>query len=163
LPAAIIIVQHIADGFSGKMAAWLSTACALPVRVALDGDAIAAGSVLVAPDQRQLIIQAKDRVHSTRVDTLIQQPSIDLTMCSAVAMYGRRIIGALLSGVGHDGVEGMLAIRAAGGYTIAQDETSNAASSMPRAAIQRGAIMEILPYTEIGPRLVALTYARSLR
>lgn len=162
LPAAIIIVQHIADGFSEKMAAWLTTGCALPVRPAVDGDRIAAGQVLVAPDQRQLIIQAQDRVKITRLDTLIEQPSIDLTMYSAATMYGRRTIGALLSGVGHDGVEGMLVIRSAGGYTIAQKEPDTITSSMPRAAIQRGAIIEVLPYTDIGPRLVALTYARNL-
>jgi two-component system chemotaxis response regulator CheB len=146
-------VQHIAAGFSLGMAEWLSSASALPVRLAVEGYTIRPGQVLVAPDQRDLLITPQGTVHLNENPLLIQRPAIDVTMQAAAEVFGAKAIGVLLTGMGRDGAYGMLTIRRSGGYTIAQDEASSAIFGMPRAAIQLGAAIEVLPSSQIAARL----------
>jgi two-component system, chemotaxis family, protein-glutamate methylesterase/glutaminase len=154
LGAAVMVVQHIAAGFSVGMAEWLASASALPVHLAREGYWIRAGEVLVAPDQRDLMITTAGTVHLNENPLLIQRPAIDVTMQAAAEVFGPQAIGVLLTGMGRDGAYGMLTIRRAGGYTIAQDEASSAIFGMPRAAIQLGAAVEVLPPPRIAARLV---------
>jgi two-component system, chemotaxis family, protein-glutamate methylesterase/glutaminase len=154
LGAAVMVVQHIAAGFSVGMAEWLASASALPVYLAREGHGICAGEVLVAPDQRDLMITTAGTVHLNENPLLIQRPAIDVTMQAAAEVFGPQAIGVLLTGMGRDGAYGMLTIRRAGGYTIAQDEASSAIFGMPRAAIQLGAAAEVLPPPRIAARLV---------
>jgi two-component system chemotaxis response regulator CheB len=153
LPASVLVVQHIAAGFSLGMAEWLSSASALPVRLAVEGYTIRRGEVLVAPDQRDLLITPHGTVHLNENPLLIQRPAIDVTMQAAAEMFGANAIGVLLTGMGRDGAYGMLTIRRSGGHTIAQDEASSAIFGMPRAAIQLGAATEVLPPSRIAARL----------
>jgi two-component system, chemotaxis family, protein-glutamate methylesterase/glutaminase len=154
LPAALLIVQHIAAGFSAGMAEWLAHTSKLPVVLAREGQAIRAGEVLVAPDQRDLLITSDRRVHLSENPLLIQRPSIDISMQAAAEVFRARSFGVLLTGMGRDGAYGMLTIKRAGGYTIAQDEASSTIFGMPRAAIQLGAAREVLPVTQIASRIV---------
>jgi len=154
LQAGILVVQHIAAGFSLGMAEWLSSASASPVRLAVEGYTIRPGEVLVAPDQRDLLITPQGLVHLNENPLLIQRPAIDVTMQAAAEVFGTKAIGVLLTGMGRDGAYGMLTIRRSGGYTIAQDEASSAIFGMPRAAIQLGAAVEVLPSSQIAARLV---------
>jgi two-component system chemotaxis response regulator CheB len=154
LPAGVLVVQHIAAGFSLGMAEWLSSASALPVRLAVEGYAIRPGEVLVAPDQRDLLITPQGMVHLNENPLLIQRPAIDVTMQAAAEVFGANAMGVLLTGMGRDGAYGMLTIRRSGGHTIAQDEASSAIFGMPRAAIQLGAATEVLPPSRIAARLV---------
>jgi two-component system chemotaxis response regulator CheB len=156
LPAAVIVVQHIAAGFSVGMAEWLSASSALPVTLAYEGQSIRAGEVLIAPDQRDLMITSNGSVHLNENPLLIQRPAIDVTMQAAAEVFGPRAIGVLLTGMGRDGAYGMLTIRRAGGYTIAQDEASCAIFGMPRAAIQLGAANDVLAPAQIITRLTEL-------
>ena len=156
LPAAILIVQHIAAGFSAGMAEWLAHASQMPVALAREGQPIRPGAILVAPDQCDLLITGERAVHLSANPLLIQRPSIDIAMQAAAEVFGARAIGVLLTGMGRDGAYGMLTISRRGGYTIAQDETSSTIFGMPRAAIQLGAAREVLPVTRIGRRLVDL-------
>lgn len=156
LPAAVLIVQHIALGFSQGLAEWLRGACLLPVRVAAEGDALRPGEVLVAPDGHDLLINSDGRVHLTKAQLLLQRPAIDVTMQAAAEVFGARTIGVLLTGMGRDGAKGMLTIRRAGGFTIAQDEGTSAIFGMPRAAVQNGAALEVLPPAQIATMLVEL-------
>jgi two-component system chemotaxis response regulator CheB len=153
LAAGVLVVQHIAAGFSLGMAEWLSSASALPVRLAVEEYTIRPGEVLVAPDQRDLLITSHGTVHLNENPLLIQRPAIDVTMQAAAEMFGAKAIGVLLTGMGRDGAYGMLTIRRSGGHTIAQDEASSAIFGMPRAAIQLGAATEVLPSSRIAARL----------
>jgi two-component system chemotaxis response regulator CheB len=153
LPAGVLVVQHIAAGFSLGMAEWLSSASALPVRLAVEGYTIRPAEVLVAPDQRDLLITPQGTVHLNENPLLIQRPAIDVTMQAAAEVFGAKAIGVLLTGMGRDGAYGMLTIRRSGGHTIAQDEASSAIFGMPRAAIQLGAAIEVLPPSQIAARL----------
>jgi two-component system chemotaxis response regulator CheB len=156
LPAAVLVVQHIAEGFSAGMAEWLAHASALPVVLAREGRPLRPGEVLIAPDQRDLLITREFTTHLSENPLLIQRPSIDISMQAAAEVFGPRAIGVLLTGMGRDGAYGMLTIRRANGYTIAQDEATSTIFGMPRAAIQLGAANEVLPASQIAARLVAL-------
>ena len=82
------------------------------------------------------------------------RPSVDVTMKSAAKAFGRRAIGVLMTGMGRDGAEGMSAIKAAGGLTLAQDKDSCVIYGMPRAAVEAGAVDESIPLDEIATRLL---------
>jgi two-component system chemotaxis response regulator CheB len=153
LAAGVLVVQHIASGFSAGMVEWLAHTSALPVSLALEGHVIQPGEVLVAPDRRDLLITPEGTVHLSENPLLIQRPAIDIAMQAAAEVFGPRAIGVLLTGMGRDGAYGMLTIRRARGYTIAQDEASSAIFGMPRAAIQLGAADEVLPPSRIAARL----------
>jgi two-component system chemotaxis response regulator CheB len=160
-PGAILVVQHIAAGFSSGMAEWLASASVLPVRLAAEGDAIKPGVVLVAPDQHDLLITPEAIVHLNNNPLLIQRPAIDITMQAAAEVFGAGAVGVLLTGMGRDGAYGMLTIRRSGGHTIAQDEASSAIFGMPRAAIQLGAATEVLSPARIPARLVEVLSERA--
>ena len=159
LPAAVLVVQHIAAGFSAGMAEWLAHTSKLPVRLAYEGQQLQPGQVLIAPDQRDLLLNPGAHVHLSENPLLIQRPSIDISMQAAAEVFGRRSIGVLLTGMGRDGAYGMLTIKRAQGYTIAQDEATSTIFGMPRAAIQLGAACEVLPAANIAARLVSLVNA----
>jgi two-component system chemotaxis response regulator CheB len=157
LHAAIVVVQHIAEGFGPGMAEWLQNASRLPVRLATEDQRVLPGQVLVAPDQRDLLITQQERVHLTQAPLLLQRPSIDIAMQAAAEVFASRTIGVLLTGMGRDGAFGMLTIRKRGGHTIAQDEQSCTIFGMPKAAIQIDAVSEILSPSQITGRLIELT------
>jgi two-component system chemotaxis response regulator CheB len=147
--ASVLVVQHIAEGFSGGMAEWLRASCVLPVALAAEGASIAPGEVLVAPDRHDLLIESGGLIHLSDRPLLLQRPAIDITMQAAADVFGRRTMGVLLTGMGRDGAIGMQAIRRAGGYTIAQSEETCAIFGMPRAAINLGAADAVLAPADI--------------
>jgi len=156
LNACVMVVQHIAAGFSVGMAEWLSSASSLPVYLAEEGQRLRPGIVIIAPDQRDLMITPACTIHLSDNPLLIQRPAIDVTMQAAAEVFGPRGIGVLLTGMGRDGAYGMLTIRRAGGFTIAQDEASCAIFGMPRAAIQLGAATEVLSPAQMVTRITEI-------
>jgi two-component system chemotaxis response regulator CheB len=151
LPAAVLVVQHIAEGFGEGMAEWLAGSSALPVHLARDAMPLMVGTVLVAPDGRDLSIQRGGLVRLTD-EPLVQQlprPSVDIAMQSAAEVFGENTIGVLLTGMGRDGALGMQRIRLGGGYTFAQDEASSPIYGMPRAAVELGAVDQVLAPEDI--------------
>ncbi|NJP05059.1 MAG: chemotaxis-specific protein-glutamate methyltransferase CheB [Chloroflexaceae bacterium] len=142
--AAVIVVQHIAEGFSTGMVEWLSLTCQLPVFLAYEGAQIIANTVMVTPDGYNLYVKPNKTVHLNDQPCLLR-PSVDITMQTAVPVFGSRIIGVLLSGMGRDGAIGMQTIHRAGGYTLAQDEATCTIYGMPRAAYELDAVDEMLP------------------
>lgn len=152
-PAAVILVQHIADGFSAGMVEWLAQSVPLRVLLATEGMVIRPGHVLVAPDRYDLLVQPDGTIHLSGLPLLIQRPAIDIVMQSVAAVCAERAVGVLLTGMGRDGAIGMLAIRRAGGYAIAQDGASCAIFGMPRAAIELGATDVVLPPQQIAAAL----------
>ena len=141
---AILIVQHISRGFIDGYARWLQTSTGLDVREAIEDEAILSGSVLLAPSDVHLIVSGR-RVGFDRSERRnYQRPSVDVLFQSAADEYGAACVAVLLTGMGRDGAEGLLAISKAGGHTIAQDEKSSVIWGMPRAAITLGAANEVL-------------------
>lgn len=154
LNAAILVVQHIAGGFSLGLAEWFANASTLPVGLLAEGDVLRAGRIFVAPDRHDTLILRDGRVHLSDNPLLLQRPSIDVAMQAAADVFGARTIGVLLTGMGRDGAYGLLRIRRSGGHTIAQDEASCTIFGMPRAAIELGAAAEVLTAKEIAARLL---------
>lgn len=154
--APILVVQHIADGFTEGLASWLDQESGLTVRTARDGEALGPGLVLVAPTGRHLVVErGRARLSDApAVDSF--KPSVTPLFLSAAQVYGARACGVILTGMGRDGAEGLRAIKRAGGSTIAQDEASSAVFGMPRAAIEAGAVDRVLPLEEIPHALVEL-------
>lgn len=146
LDAAVMIVQHIADGFAPGFADWLNRESGLPVRIAKSGDELLPGRVLVAPNQKHM------KVHSERIrleDSVPLhncRPAVDALFLSLAEQgLAAKSVAVLLTGMGQDGAKGLGAMRKHGAYTIAQDEESCSVFGMPKAAIALGAASRVLP------------------
>jgi two-component system chemotaxis response regulator CheB len=156
----ILIVQHMPEGFTGQFAERLSKLASIGVREAEDGDVVASGVALVAPGGKQMeVVRASGKLLvrlSFAPPVRGHRPSADVLFQSVAKNVGSRALGMILTGMGEDGAEGLLAIHAAGGHTLAQDEASCVVYGMPRAAIERGAVDKVLSLSEMGAYLNAL-------
>ena len=152
----IFIVQHIAAGFSIAFASWLNSATGRTVKVAEDGEKVVAGTVYIAPDDHQFAVVngAVSVTASPAVDGA--RPSGTVMLASLATNYGAGAGGVLLTGTGVDGVEGLRAIRDAGGAVFAQDEASCTTPETPRAAHAAGIVAKLTPLIEIPHRLANL-------
>ena len=155
LPAAVVIAQHMPEGFTRMFAERLDRIVGLRVREAEGAEELVSGLVLLAPGGRNLTVQAGmgGRVFAqleapSATDRYV--PSVDKLLTSAAAAYGSRLVSAVLTGMGDDGALGTRAVRAAGGLTIAEAEDSCVVFGMPREAIRTGAVQRVLPLPEIG-------------
>lgn len=156
-PTPVLIIQHITAGFLADLVKWLDAHCLLNVRIAQPGDRLKRGQVLFAPADRQLQLDASGRI--SLPDGPMQDghcPSATFTMKAAARSFGAKSVGVLLTGMGSDGAEGMVAIRKAGGVTIAQNEETSAVWGMPRQAVQKGAVQHQLSPSAIARFLVNL-------
>ena len=157
LGVPVVVVQHMAEGFVEGLASWLDGIVDASVTVALNGDRLRPGHVVLAPSDGNLVVESglRLRVEDPRPDQF-HVPEIDRTMRSVADVSREHAVGVLLTGMGRDGAEGMAAIAAAGGVTIAQDETSSVVYGMPREAVALGAAQHVLPLEQIAPALIAL-------
>jgi two-component system response regulator WspF len=155
-PAAVLVCQHIGADFAPGLVQQLSTWSRLPVRAARDGDAPAAGFVCVAVSNDHLAL-GPDRLlrYTPRPRSYPYRPSVDVLFSSVAAHAARPGVGALLTGMGNDGAEGLLRLRAAGWHTIAQDQATSIVFGMPKAAIEKRAAVEVLALPHIGESVVA--------
>jgi len=157
-PTPILVVQHITMGFTAGFVEWLRQHTALDVRVANDQDRAVPGSILIAPEGRQLEVLPGGAVRATsRKPRGVHLPSADTLLSSLASTYGGKCIGILLTGMGSDGAEGLLDIRRAGGFTIAQDEETCVVFGMPREAIRRGAVERSMPPASMAELLLRMT------
>jgi two-component system chemotaxis response regulator CheB len=149
----ICIVQHIPPLFSKAFAERLAQCCAFEVREAVYGDEVRRGLALVAPGDHHMLVcldGGRYRVRLNQSPPLHHvRPAVDLLFDSAAACAGRYAVGALLTGMGSDGAEGMLKLKNAGATTVAQDEQSCVVYGMPKAAVQMGAVEQVLPLGRI--------------
>ena len=156
-PAAIIIVQHMVEGFTKGLADWLDSQCEIKVREAKNKDLVECGTALICPGNSNLKITESEIVHLVPIPPkAVYKPSIDEMMFSVARVYQENLIGVILTGMGRDGVEGMKAIKKAGGITIAQDESSSVVFGMPKVAIESGCIDKILSLENIPKELMNL-------
>jgi len=145
LRIAVIVVQHMPAGFTGPLAERLDAQSRVTVNEAQTGDRPLAGCVLIAPGDRHLELDDRGMVVLTDGPQVNGcRPSADVTMLSAVKVYGRRTIGVVMTGMGKDGAAGALAIKRAEGKTCAQDQQTSVIYGMPKAAIDAGAIDEVV-------------------
>jgi len=160
---AVVVVQHMADGFIEGLATWLDGLCALPVGVATSGIRLQPRTVTIAPSARNLVVNDHLRVSIEQPPaTQFNVPGVDATFESVARTVGPRAIGVLLTGMGRDGAAGLKAMRSAGAITIGQDEESSAVWGMPAAAAACGAVQRQLPLIEIAGALVAILQGQSL-
>ena len=156
-PAPILVVQHIARGFLGGFAAWLDDASALHVAVARDGEPLEPGRVYVAPEDRHLGVSGQLTVETRLGPPIGGFRPAATHLFASLAGLGASGLAVLLTGMGSDGVEGLLAMRRAGGVVLVQDEESSVVFGMPAAAIAAGAASEVLPLGRMAARIVDLS------
>ena len=151
---AIVVVQHIDQHFADNFARWLGEQLEMPVRSAEEGDELVAGTVLIAKSNDHLTLDQHLRLHyDAHPKDYAYRPSVDVFFHCVAQHWKGEAIGVLLTGMGRDGAEGLLAMRRAGHTTIAQDQASSAVYGMPRAAAELDAAQMILPLSRIGPVL----------
>lgn len=157
LGIGVVIVQHVAEGFSAGLAEWLDKESKLIVREARNGDRIGFGSAFIAPSGSHMLVANGDRIVLNNAAPVSgHRPSADVLFASVAKTYESDSIGVILTGMGSDGAQGITAIKKAGGRTIAQDEESCVVFGMPQAAIQKGMVDEVLPLDSIAERIVRI-------
>jgi two-component system, chemotaxis family, protein-glutamate methylesterase/glutaminase len=159
-PLPVVIVQHMPNEFIGGLARWLNKSTTLPVRVAIDGMMLQPGQVYLSPGSYHMTV---NRTHGNLTAHMIReqgtyryQPSVDVLLNSIAATCGAAGVGIVLTGMGDDGAEGLLAMRQAGARTFVQDETSSTVFGMPGAAIERGAAEQVLPLLKLATAIANL-------
>jgi two-component system, chemotaxis family, protein-glutamate methylesterase/glutaminase len=164
LPVGIVVVQHMPPGFTAAFAKRLNGLCKLTVREAQHAEIVQDGTVYVAPAGQHTTIfynrsnQPLISLSDLPSDT-VHKPSVDVTMRSVADLFGEYALGVILTGMGCDGLEGMTAIRDAGGITIGQDEATCAVYGMPRACADRGILQKVVPLSQVPQQiLLALRY-----
>ena len=159
LKPAILVVQHIPRGFTRSLADRLDARSAVPVREAADGDPVEPGRVLIAPAG----IHTRLRRRGARVRVVLDEeprdtlhrPSADVLMASAATAFGPRALGIVLTGMGADGTEGLKAIQAAGGHTLAESEDTCVIYGMPKAAVAAGVVTKVVPIDRMAEEILA--------
>lgn len=151
----ILIVLHIGEPFGVAFPERLGGRIDRAVAFATPGETISslAGQVRMAPPGRHLIVRDGCLHLSAEPERHYCRPSVDVLFESVARDVGPAAVGCLLSGMGRDGAAGLLAIRQAGGFTIAQDEATSVVYGMPREAALMGAAVRVLPLDEIGPAM----------
>jgi two-component system chemotaxis response regulator CheB len=159
-PAPIAIVQHMPPGFTGPFAARLDLHSRLRISEAEQGERLAAGRAVIAPAGRHLTFTSRlEVVLSAEPAEARHIPSVNVMMLSAARVRPGRTLGVLLTGMGDDGAEGMVAIRTSGGVTVAESEESCVVYGMPRAAAERGGADHLLPIADLAEWLARVRAA----
>lgn len=161
LPVPIVVVQHMATGFTEGFARWLNQEAEVTVKLAEDGEPLLPGTVYVAPDHRHLRVTPRFRA-SLGDDAAIGgfRPSVDALFESVAGSVGGGAVALLLTGMGSDGARGMASIRKAGGYTLAQDTESCVVAGMPDTARELGGVSRTITPDSIPSILTALVGRR---
>jgi two-component system chemotaxis response regulator CheB len=162
LPAnapAVLIAQHMPEAFTRSFAQRLDGLSALTVKEAEHNERVVPGHAYIAPGHSHLLVKKSGAYYYTELSQAEpvnrHRPSVDVLFHSAATVAGPNAVGVMLTGMGKDGAQGMLAMRQAGAYNIAQDETSCVVFGMPKAAIEAGAVHEVTPLTEVAARILA--------
>lgn len=158
-PVPVVVCQHMSEGFVGQWAERLDPLCWLSVAEAVDGERLERGRVYLAPIGRHLRLARDGRTAVCRFEPDAHDaffcPSIDRLFSSGVEALGSRALGVLLTGLGSDGAEGLLAMRRGGCYTIVESPETAVASSMPASACALGAAVETVATDALPAVLVA--------
>ncbi len=154
-PIPILVVQHIAHGFVSGFTSWLTTNVALRAKVAEAGEPSQPRTIYVAPDDRHLGVGDDRTLLVSSAPPLCGfRPSASFLFESVARVFGRSTLAIVLTGMGEDGLEGLRAVRQAGGQIFAQDEPTSVVFGMPGAAVAAGLADATLPLDSIGERIM---------
>jgi two-component system chemotaxis response regulator CheB len=155
----IAIVQHMPENFTRMFAERLNGLCQINVKEAEHNDAILPGHAYIAPGGKHLWVKRENGQLLAKLSTEppmnLHRPSVDFLFLSAAKFLGADAIGVLMTGMGRDGAAGMLKMKEAGAWTIAQDEATSVIFGMPREAIELGAVHEVAPLGRLRERALA--------
>lgn len=161
LPAdcsGIVIVQHMPEGFTRAFAQRLNGLCRITVKEAADNDTVVRGRALIAPGNHHTLLKRSGARYFLEVKdgplVCRHRPSVDVLFRSAARYGGKNVMGVIMTGMGDDGAQGMLEMKQAGAFTIAQDEASCVVFGMPNEAIKRGGVDLVLPLAAIGREVI---------
>jgi two-component system chemotaxis response regulator CheB len=155
--APVLVIQHIHPDFVGGLVEWMRRVAGVDVRLAVHGARLQRGVAYVGPGGVHLKVGPDRRLVLDPEPEARHRPSADELFMSVAEHVGAGAVGVVLTGMGDDGAEGLLAIRRRGGLTVAQDEQTSAVYGMPQAARLAGAVSCVLPLDRIGPAVVAAT------
>lgn len=151
----ILIVQHVLAGFDEALAEWLSDVTDMPVRIATNGMALRGGVVALAPEGKHLVVQSANVIGVVDGPPVgNHRPSGTPLFESIARHFGEGALAIMMTGMGNDGVEGLRAVKAAGGSVLVQSPDSCVVSGMPGAAIARGYADAVLPLEELAPEIL---------
>ncbi|WP_243288587.1 protein-glutamate methylesterase/protein-glutamine glutaminase [Geothrix terrae] len=147
--AGIVVVQHMPELFTAAFAKRLNEVCRIEVKEAADGDGILVGRALIAPGNRHTEVARSGGRYVVRVSDgpLVSRhrPSVDVLFHSAARAAGSNGVGVIMTGMGDDGANGMLEMKRAGAYNLAQDEATCVVYGMPKEAVDRGGVDAVVP------------------
>ncbi len=155
LPAGVLIVQHMPTGFTKSLADRLNDMSKIRVSEAQGGETIVEGEALVAAGGRHMVVRSDGTLilddsppmHGVR-------PAVDMTMNSAVDLFGRRMVGVIMTGMGSDGADSMARVKRAGGKTIAEHESTCVVYGMPKSVVDKGVADKVTPLPKIADEIV---------
>ncbi len=154
-PVPVIVTQHMPAGFTGAFADRLDSLCKIKVKEAKHGEKLQKGTAYIAPGGFHMEINNDARIDLNQNPPVEHvRPSVNVMLASAIKVYGGKIIGVILTGMGKDGADAMAALKKCGGKTVVQDETTSVIFSMPKAVIERNAADVIAPIQEIADILI---------
>ena len=156
-PAPIFIVQHISTGFVEGLIDWLSKYCKLKISLAKANELALPGNIYIAPDSFHMQIKKGNIIHlSDAKPNEGLRPSISYLFCSMAETYGPDCVGIILTGMGKDGVDGLLSMKQKGAMTIAQSQEDCLMFGMPKEAIAAGAVKQIIHINHIADALLEI-------
>ena len=154
----IVVVQHMPERFTAAFARRLDQLCECEVKEAVDGDRVQAGRVLIAPGGRHMQLRLSGARYHVRVSdgppVNRHRPSVDVLFRSVAAVAGQNALGIIMTGMGNDGALGLRAMRDAGAATIGQDEATCVVYGMPKAALEAGAVEQVLPLAALADEIM---------
>ncbi|NLP41372.1 MAG: chemotaxis response regulator protein-glutamate methylesterase [Veillonellaceae bacterium] len=160
LPCGVVIVQHMPPGFTKSLSERLNSLSSITVKEAEHNDVIRPGLALIAPGDYHMTVE---RDANRKLVKLNQSPSVgghrpavDPLFESVARCYGKRALGVILTGMGHDGAKGMQAIKKQQGYTIAEDQSTAVVFGMPKSAIELGVIDKVVPLSGVAAEIVRM-------
>jgi two-component system chemotaxis response regulator CheB len=156
LPAdspGIVIVQHMPENFTRAFAERLNTTCQVTVKEAENDDTVIRGRALIAPGNRHTLLKRSGARYYVEVKDgpLVSRhrPSVDVLFRSTARYAGANAVGVIMTGMGDDGAQGMLEMKEAGAFNIAQDEATCVVFGMPKEAIKKGGVDKVMPLNAI--------------
>jgi two-component system chemotaxis response regulator CheB len=153
-----VIVQHMPAKFTKSFAERLDSMCDVEVKEAVDGDGVVPGRVLIAPGDFHMLLRRSGARYFVEVkqgpEVHHQRPSVEIMFNSVAKYAGANAAGAILTGMGADGAQGLLAMRKAGAHTLAQDEATCVVFGMPQEAIKCGGAERVVPLSDVARTLI---------
>jgi len=160
-PAPIVIAQHIPPDFVSGMVEWLNEITSLKIKRGDENDTLTPGTAYISPSRKHMGVNSDCGICFTeKREDDIYSPSCDILLSSAAEVYGANAIGVIMTGMGHDGVEGIKEIKKAGGITIAQDEGTSVVFGMNKLAIEDGYVDLVIPIEEIGRKILNIVIGK---